>query len=199
MPKNLNKILKFRLLINFLPKRASGLLFGTRYAMYILSSLALRVAPLWPHATGDSPHTQSGKYKTDTAFTKSMLFATIEGRKAAFRVSPAHKSDKPTVLCIHCSGGDSSVWSSQLAGLAGDCTIVAPDLPGHGKTEGRGGYTQTEREVLLCAFQRNELSRLKRLIHQIDPDAFVIIGSVHEVLGEGFQGLAPARSKPHRS
>ncbi len=65
--------------------------------------------------------------------------------------------------------------------------------------EGRGGYTQTEREVLLCAFQRNELSRLKRLIHQIDPDAFVIIGSVHEVLGEGFQGLAPARSKPHRS
>jgi uncharacterized membrane-anchored protein YitT (DUF2179 family) len=58
--------------------------------------------------------------------------------------------------------------------------------------QGRGGYTQAEREVLLCAFQRNELSRLKRLIHQIDPDAFVIIGSVHEILGEGFQGLAPA-------
>ncbi len=70
-----------------------------------------------------------------------MLFATIEGRKAAFRISPARESHKPTVLCIHCSGGDSSVWSSQLAGLAGDCTIVAPDLPGHGKTEGRGGYT----------------------------------------------------------
>jgi uncharacterized membrane-anchored protein YitT (DUF2179 family) len=57
--------------------------------------------------------------------------------------------------------------------------------------QGRGGYTQAERPVLLCAVQRNELSRLKRLIHQIDPAAFVIIGSVHEVLGEGFQDLGP--------
>jgi uncharacterized membrane-anchored protein YitT (DUF2179 family) len=58
--------------------------------------------------------------------------------------------------------------------------------------EGRGGYTNDQREVLLCAVQRSELSRLKRLVHEIDPAAFVIIGSVHEVLGEGFKGLGPA-------
>jgi pimeloyl-ACP methyl ester carboxylesterase len=70
-----------------------------------------------------------------------MLLASIDGRKAAFRISPVAEHGKPTVLCIHCSGGDSSVWSKQLAGLAADCTLIAPDLPGHGKTEGRGGYT----------------------------------------------------------
>jgi pimeloyl-ACP methyl ester carboxylesterase len=73
-----------------------------------------------------------------------MLFASIDGRKAAFRISPVTGNDKPTVLCIHCSGGDSSVWFNQLAGLAADCTIIAPDLPGHGKTEGGSGYTVEE-------------------------------------------------------
>jgi len=56
--------------------------------------------------------------------------------------------------------------------------------------EGRGGYSEAGRDVLLCAVQRNEVSRLKRLIRVIDPEAFVIIGSVHEVLGEGFQRIA---------
>lgn len=70
-----------------------------------------------------------------------MLFASIDGRKAAFRISPVDENKQPAVLCIHCSGGDSSVWSNQLAGLAADCTLIAPDLPGHGKTEGRGGYS----------------------------------------------------------
>ncbi len=55
--------------------------------------------------------------------------------------------------------------------------------------EGRGGYTGIRREVLLCAVQRNEISRLKYILHQVDPDAFVIIHAVHEVLGEGFQDI----------
>ncbi|MGC8825404.1 MAG: YitT family protein [Anaerolineae bacterium] len=58
--------------------------------------------------------------------------------------------------------------------------------------EGRGGYTGVRREVLLCAVQRNEISRLKYILHQVDPDAFVIIYAVHEVLGEGFQDIRPA-------
>lgn len=58
--------------------------------------------------------------------------------------------------------------------------------------EGRGGYTGTRREVLLCAVQRNEISRLKYILHQVDPEAFVIIHAVHEVLGEGFQDIRPA-------
>lgn len=55
--------------------------------------------------------------------------------------------------------------------------------------EGRGGYTGARREVLLCAVQRNEISRLKYILHQVDPEAFVIINAAHEVLGEGFQDI----------
>ncbi|NLC53063.1 MAG: YitT family protein, partial [Firmicutes bacterium] len=41
--------------------------------------------------------------------------------------------------------------------------------------------------VLLCVIGRTEEMRLKRLVKEEDPNAFVIITTVHEVLGEGFQ------------
>lgn len=51
---------------------------------------------------------------------------------------------------------------------------------------GRGSYTGKEREVLYCVIARNELTRLRNLIREIDPVAFVALTDVHEVLGEGF-------------
>jgi len=54
---------------------------------------------------------------------------------------------------------------------------------------GEGGYTGQERPVLLCAVSQSEVSRLKRLVQRIDPEAFVILFSASEVLGEGFKGL----------
>ncbi|NLA11233.1 MAG: YitT family protein [Firmicutes bacterium] len=56
---------------------------------------------------------------------------------------------------------------------------------------GRGGYTGAEREVLLCAVSRPQVARLKALIHELDPAAFVIIGTAGEVRGEGFKELSP--------
>lgn len=58
---------------------------------------------------------------------------------------------------------------------------------------GRGGYTGEDREVLLCAVPRPQVARLKALVHQLDPAAFVIIGTAGEVHGEGFKELAPPR------
>ncbi|WP_373995601.1 YitT family protein [Moorella sp. E306M] len=52
---------------------------------------------------------------------------------------------------------------------------------------GRGLYTGKEREVLLVVVQRSEVSRLKSLVAAVDPEAFVIVSNVHEVLGEGFR------------
>lgn len=53
--------------------------------------------------------------------------------------------------------------------------------------EGQGGYTSTTRTILLSVVARSELSMLKQIIQECDPDAFVIVGSVNEVLGEGFR------------
>mgnify|MGYP001195765687 CR=1 FL=1 len=52
--------------------------------------------------------------------------------------------------------------------------------------KGKGGYTGLDKEVLYCVVARNEVTRLKALVHQIDPYAFIVINDVHDVLGEGF-------------
>ncbi len=54
---------------------------------------------------------------------------------------------------------------------------------------GEGGYTGQERPVLLCAIAQHEVTRLKRLVQEHDPAAFVIVSPASEVLGEGFRGL----------
>lgn len=53
----------------------------------------------------------------------------------------------------------------------------------------RGGYTKEDRFVLLVVVRRNELARLKQVISEADPQAFVIVSDVHEVLGEGFKPI----------
>ncbi len=52
---------------------------------------------------------------------------------------------------------------------------------------GRGRYTGQERPVLLVIVARSEVSQLKELVAQSDPDAFLVITSASEVLGEGFK------------
>lgn len=51
----------------------------------------------------------------------------------------------------------------------------------------RGVYTGSPREVLLVVVNRTEVTRLKDLVYEIDPRAFMILADVHEVLGEGFK------------
>lgn len=52
---------------------------------------------------------------------------------------------------------------------------------------GRGMYTDLPREVLLVVVNRAEVTRLKDLVYETDPQAFIILADVHEVLGEGFK------------
>lgn len=54
---------------------------------------------------------------------------------------------------------------------------------------GKGAYTGAERPVLYCVITRAEVSQLKALVNEIDPDAFMVIGVAHEALGEGFRPL----------
>jgi uncharacterized membrane-anchored protein YitT (DUF2179 family) len=51
----------------------------------------------------------------------------------------------------------------------------------------KGQYSHQDRTVLLCVLRwRTEGAKLKKLVKDIDPDAFVIVADVKEVLGEGF-------------
>ncbi|MEN4012082.1 MAG: YitT family protein [Chloroflexota bacterium] len=54
---------------------------------------------------------------------------------------------------------------------------------------GTGAYTGAERPVLYCVITRSEVNPLKQLVREVDPKAFMVIGQVHEALGEGFKPL----------
>lgn len=54
---------------------------------------------------------------------------------------------------------------------------------------GTGGYTGEPRSVVYCTVARMEINRLKLLVHEIDPKAFMVIGQAQEALGEGFKPL----------
>lgn len=49
--------------------------------------------------------------------------------------------------------------------------------------KGRGGYTGELSEIIYTVISFRELSRLKRLITRIDPDAFVVVSDTTEVIG----------------
>lgn len=55
----------------------------------------------------------------------------------------------------------------------------------------RGAYTQAERPVLLVAIRRREITAVKALVKELDPDAFLIVCDAREVLGEGFNEYSP--------
>lgn len=55
------------------------------------------------------------------------------------------------------------------------------------KLNARGGYTGDDRTVLMVVVGQSEVTRLKTLVQQLEPSAFVIISNAHEVLGEGFK------------
>ena len=55
--------------------------------------------------------------------------------------------------------------------------------------EGIGAYTKTDRPVLYCVITRAEVARLKAIVNEVDPRAFMVIGYAHEALGEGFRPL----------
>ncbi|HEY3290937.1 MAG TPA: YitT family protein, partial [Anaerolineae bacterium] len=52
---------------------------------------------------------------------------------------------------------------------------------------GTGAYTGNDRPILYIVVSRAEIATLKSIISEADPHAFVVIGQVQEVYGEGFK------------
>ena len=52
--------------------------------------------------------------------------------------------------------------------------------------DGHGFYSKEKRQVLYVVVSRQQLMPVQRIIHEYDPEAFVIITDVNQVIGEGF-------------
>lgn len=51
---------------------------------------------------------------------------------------------------------------------------------------GEGAYARETTKVVLTAVKRQQIAELKRMVVEIDPDAFIIVQEAHQVLGDGF-------------
>ena len=51
---------------------------------------------------------------------------------------------------------------------------------------GEGSYTGKQTKVVLTVVKKQQVAELKRLVVEIDPDAFIVVQEAHQVLGEGF-------------
>jgi uncharacterized membrane-anchored protein YitT (DUF2179 family) len=52
-----------------------------------------------------------------------------------------------------------------------------------------GGFTGERKEVVFCVVPQSQITHLKQIVHDVDPDAFVAIMDVTETLGLGFKEL----------
>lgn len=50
----------------------------------------------------------------------------------------------------------------------------------------RGAYSKIDGETLICAVDRKQFYKAKKIIYSVDADAFVIVSETKEVYGEGF-------------
>jgi uncharacterized membrane-anchored protein YitT (DUF2179 family) len=59
-----------------------------------------------------------------------------------------------------------------------------------------GAYTGQSHYMLSCTVYRSQVNELRRVVAEVDPEAFVTIGVGHQALGQGFLPLLK-RSSSH--
>ncbi|WP_189015658.1 YitT family protein [Paenibacillus marchantiophytorum] len=63
------------------------------------------------------------------------------------------------------------------------------DRLGRGVTylEGEGGFTGEDKKVIFCVITRLEEAKLKSIVDELDPKAFLAVGNIHDVKGGRFK------------
>lgn len=80
-----------------------------------------------------------------------------------------------------------SVWIiSENNDLIGEAIL---DRLGRGVTyiSGEGGFTGDRKKVIFCVITRLEEAKLKSIVDEIDPSAFLAVGNIHDVKGGRFK------------
>jgi uncharacterized membrane-anchored protein YitT (DUF2179 family) len=80
-----------------------------------------------------------------------------------------------TILIISKSYDD--IAHAILEDMHRGCTII----------DGRGAYTGEEKSILMVTVAKTQLPRLKEIVFEIDPNAFITINESIEVYGQGFK------------
>ncbi len=58
------------------------------------------------------------------------------------------------------------------------------------KIEAEGGFSKTKKIILYVVIQKNELNKLKNVVKEIEPEAFVAVSDVNDILGKFRQSIS---------
>ena len=61
--------------------------------------------------------------------------------------------------------------------------------------KGQGSYSKKDLNIGYCVVSRNEIGKVKSIVYNIDPRAFVTITEVHDIIGEGFSFDQPKKTR----
>lgn len=78
--------------------------------------------------------------------------------------------------------------------ISNNPTAIADEIikiVGRGVTylHGEGAFTQQPREILLVVAKLTQLAKIKSIVNEIDPNAFMVIHDVTNVMGKGFSNI----------
>lgn len=67
------------------------------------------------------------------------------------------------------------------------CNYINAEL-NHGATiyDARGAYTKDNKQVVMTVVKREQARNLRNYVHEVDPDAFMMITNSSEIIGKGF-------------
>ena len=55
--------------------------------------------------------------------------------------------------------------------------------------QGKGAYSRTEKEVILCVIRKYLMPKLEEIIKEVDPEAFLIVARANEIYGGGYKNI----------
>lgn len=200
--RSLIATLLFSLLIDILPLRPMTMdpLLGTLFGGVLLG-IGLGLIIRGGATTGGTDMMASMvNRKYQYISTGTILFAFDFLVVAAAGIIVGTSQALYAMICIFVTA---KVMDTVMIGFSGNkaCLIVSSSWEeikkrimfdmGRGVTQllSKGGYTGDDRPTLLCVVNRQEIMEIKKIVREVDVNAFMIILEAHEAIGDGFSGI----------
>ena len=135
------------------------------------------------------PHLQLGRLLmfVDLVIVFASIIVYRSTESALYAIIVIYANTQMINLVVY--GGDSGRLLYILSDHYREITNAILSTIDRGVTllDGEGGYTGENKKVVMCALRKTEYHKVKRLVHSIDPHAFIIVAESYEVMGEGFK------------
>jgi len=121
----------------------------------------------------------SSFFLVQTSSIETVVYGFMTMAILAYTVDMVISGNKQTVQFFIISNKPEELRKSVIFEAERGLTIL------HGK----GGYSGEDRQVLMVIARKNETQEVFKVVKQIDPDAFITVGTVMGVYGQGFDKI----------